>query len=128
MKKFGELVGISFQIKDDLFDFEAGNKTGKPNGIDIKEQKMTLPLIYMLSQAGYAERRRTIRTIRNHHDNPVRVAEIIDRVNHSGGIAYAREKMLSYRGQALEILASFPENDARRALEQLVVFTTERSK
>jgi octaprenyl-diphosphate synthase len=82
----------------------------------------------MLSQVGAAERRRIIRTIRNHHDNQVRVSGIIDRVNHSGGIAYAREKMLSYRAQALEMLATFPENDARRALEQLVIFTTERSK
>jgi octaprenyl-diphosphate synthase len=128
MKKFGELVGISFQIKDDLFDFESGNRTGKPNGIDIKEQKMTLPLIYMLSQLAPLEKRRTIRIIKNHHDDPVRVAGIIDQVNHSGGISYARDKMLEYRQKALDILLAMPSNEARRALEQLVIYTTERNR
>jgi octaprenyl-diphosphate synthase len=128
MKKFGELVGISFQIKDDLFDFEMGNRTGKPNGIDIKEQKMTLPLIYMLSQLAPGEKRRTIRTIKNHHDEPARVAEIIDQVNHSGGISYARGKMLEYRQKAIDMLQSMPENEARKSLEQLVIYTTERNK
>jgi octaprenyl-diphosphate synthase len=128
MKKFGELVGISFQIKDDLFDFDAGNRTGKPNGIDIKEQKMTLPLIYMLSQLSASEKRKTIRTIKNHHDDPARVAGIIDRVNHSGGISYARNKMLEYRQQALDMLKLMPENEARKSLEELVIYTTERNK
>ncbi len=128
MKKFGEYVGISFQIKDDLFDFETGNRTGKPNGIDIKEQKMTLPLIYMLSQLAPGEKRRTIRIIKNHHDEPVRVAEIIDQVNHSGGISYARNKMLEYRQKAIDMLREMPDNEARSALEQLVIFTTERNK
>jgi octaprenyl-diphosphate synthase len=128
MKKFGELVGISFQIKDDLFDFEAGNRTGKPNGIDIKEQKMTLPLIYMLNQLSAYDRRMTIRTIKNHHDDPVRVAGIIEKVNHSGGIVYARDKMLEYRQKALEILKDMPENEARKSLKQLVIYTTERNK
>lgn len=128
MKRFGELVGISFQIKDDLFDFDAGNRTGKPNGIDIKEQKMTLPLIYMLNQLSPAQKRKTIRTIKNHHDDPVRVAEIIDQVNHSGGISYARSKMLEYRQQAIDMLKEMPENEARKSLEQLVIYTTERNK
>ena len=128
MKEFGYTVGISFQIKDDLFDFEKGNSTGKPNGIDIKEQKMTLPLIYMLSRLSPVERRRTIRTIKNHHDDPASVTEIISRVNESGGISYARERMLEYRGKALDMLTRFPGNDARQALEKLVVFTTERDK
>jgi octaprenyl-diphosphate synthase len=128
MKKFGEYVGISFQIKDDLFDFESGNRTGKPNGIDIKEQKMTLPLIYMLSQIASGEKRRTIRVIKNHHDEPARVAEIIKQVNNSGGISYARSKMLEYRQKALDMLQSMPANEARTALEQLVMFTTERNK
>jgi octaprenyl-diphosphate synthase len=128
MKLFGELVGISFQIKDDLFDFEAGNRTGKPNGIDIKEQKMTLPLIYMLSQLSAVDKRSTIRTIKNHHDDPVRVAEIIDRVNHSGGISYARSKMLEYRQKAIDMLQEMPANEARKSLEKLVIYTTERNK
>lgn len=128
MKEFGEYVGISFQIKDDLFDFETGNRTGKPNGIDIKEQKMTLPLIYMLSQLPSSEKRKTIRTIKNHHDDPVRVAGIIDQVNHSGGISYARGKMMEYRQKAIDLLKTMPESDAREALEQLVIYTTERNK
>lgn len=128
MKKFGEYVGISFQIKDDLFDFESGNRTGKPNGIDIKEQKMTLPLIYMLSQLAPGEKRRTIRIIKNHHDEPARVAEIIKQVNNSGGISYARSKMLEYRQKALDMLQSLPANEARESLEKLVMFTTERNK
>lgn len=128
MKQFGEYVGISFQIKDDLFDFESGNRTGKPNGIDIKEQKMTLPLIYMLSQLAPGEKRRTIRIIKNHHDEPARVAEIIKQVNNSGGISYARSKMLEYRQKALDMLQSLPDNEARESLEKLVMFTTERNK
>jgi octaprenyl-diphosphate synthase len=128
MKQFGEYVGISFQIKDDLFDFDQGSKTGKPNGIDIKEQKMTLPLIHMLSQAGLLERRRIIRTIKYHHDEPSQVTDIIDRVNHSGGISYARSKMMEYRQKAIDMLATFPPSDYRDSLEKLVIFTTERNK
>jgi octaprenyl-diphosphate synthase len=128
MKQFGEYVGISFQIKDDLFDYESGNRTGKPNGIDIKEQKMTLPLIYMLGQLSPVEKRRTIRTIKIHHDDPARVAEIISQVNRSGGISYARGKMLEYRQKALDMLHTLPGNEAREALEKLVIYTTERNK
>jgi octaprenyl-diphosphate synthase len=128
MKKFGEYVGISFQIKDDLFDFETGNRTGKPNGIDIKEQKMTLPLIYMLSQLSPLDKRHTIRIIKNHHDDPARVSEIINQVNNSGGIIYARKQMLEYRQKALDMLQAMPDNEARKSLEKLVMFTTERNK
>jgi len=128
MRQFGEYVGISFQIKDDLFDFETVNKTGKPNGIDIKEQKMTLPLIHMLSQLNPGQKRQTIRTIKNHHDDPGRVAAIIDQVNHSGGINYARSRMLEYRQKALDLLQTMPANESRDALEKLVVYTTERNK
>jgi octaprenyl-diphosphate synthase len=128
MREIGEYVGIAFQIKDDLFDFEYGNQTGKPNGIDIKEQKMTLPLIYMLSQLPASEKRKTIRIIKNHHDDPVRVAGIISQVNQSGGINYARGKMMEYREKALDLLGTLPENEARKSLEKLVIYTTERNK
>jgi octaprenyl-diphosphate synthase len=128
MKAFGEYVGISFQIKDDLFDFDMGNKTGKPKGIDIKEQKMTLPLIHMLSQVSPSEKRRTIRAIKYRHDEPAEVAAIIDQVNHSGGISYAREKMMEYRQKAIDLLQTFPPSEFRTSLEELVVFTTERNK
>lgn len=128
MKEFGSNVGIAFQIKDDLFDFEKGNKTGKPAGIDIKEQKMTLPLIHMLGQLSWSEKRQMIRIVKSHHDDPVRVAEVIDRVNNSGGIEYARNSMLDYRSRALDSLHQFPDSESRQALEKLVIFTTERNK
>jgi octaprenyl-diphosphate synthase len=128
MRDFGTNVGIAFQIKDDLFDFEKGNHTGKPTGIDIKEQKMTLPLIYMLNKLSWAEKREMIRIVKSHHDDPVKVAEVIDRVNESGGIEYARSRMLEYRAKALEILHQFPDSQSRQALEKLVIFTTERNK
>lgn len=128
MHDFGINVGIAFQIKDDLFDFEKGNETGKPAGIDIKEQKMTLPLIYMLNQLSWTEKRQMIRIIKSHHDDPEKVAEVIDRVNRSGGIEYARQSMLDYRSKALDILHGFPDSSSRQALEKLVIFTTERNK
>jgi octaprenyl-diphosphate synthase len=128
MHAFGEKVGIAFQIKDDLFDFETGNATGKPNGIDIKEQKMTLPLIHMLSQLSWTEKRQTIRIIRHHNNDPVRVAEVINKVNHSGGIEYARKRMTEYRDEALQILNSFPPGPSRDSMEKLVIYTTERNK
>ncbi len=126
--RFGEYVGIAFQIKDDLFDFQESKTIGKPNGIDIKEQKMTLPLIYMLNHAKVAEKRKVINTIKNHNNNPEKVAVVIEKVNASGGIEYAREKMMEYRQKAFDILRTFPHSEMRDALERLVVFTTERNK
>jgi octaprenyl-diphosphate synthase len=128
MKLFGENVGIAFQIKDDLFDYESSNKTGKPNGIDIKEQKMTLPLIYLLNNTSYIEKRKIINIVKNHNNNPEKVARVIGMVNQSGGIDYAREKMKFYHENALRILSEFPESEARQALKQLVDFTIERKK
>ena len=94
MRLFGEYVGIAFQIKDDLFDYEKNLATGKPNGIDIKEKKMTLPLIYMLNNMSWLEKRKAINIVRNHNNEPVKVAALISKVNLSGGIAYATEKMM----------------------------------
>jgi len=121
-------VGTAFQIRDDLFDYQKHNKTGKPGGADIREQKMTLPLIYLLNQSGRAEKHHIISTVKNHHNDPKRVAELISKVEASGGMRYAHEKMLEYRGRALEILAGFPDNDFRKSLNQLVMFTTERER
>lgn len=128
LKLFGQQVGIAFQIKDDLFDYESSNHTGKPNGIDIKEQKMTLPLIHMLDHVSRTEKRKIINTVKNHNQDPARVSEVINKVNGSGGIDYAKEKMFEYREKALEILQEFPECPARHSLENLVVYTTERKK
>lgn len=128
MRFFGLNVGMAFQIKDDLFDFQQSNKTGKPSGIDIKEQKMTLPLIYMLNNSGYSEKRRVINTIKNHHNNPEKVNQVVKMVNQSGGIEYAQQKMQEFQNKAIDILRTFPESDYRTSLEKLVIFTTERNK
>ncbi|MEI6695783.1 MAG: polyprenyl synthetase family protein [Bacteroidota bacterium] len=128
MHLFGENVGIAFQIKDDLFDYEKSRETGKPNGIDIKEQKMTLPLIYMLNNSSYLEKRYAINIVKNHHNKPEKVAELIKKVNSSGGIEYARDKMLEYKDKALVLLSEMPESEARNAMEQLVLFSIERKK
>ena len=125
MKLFGEKVGVAFQIKDDLFDYEFSNKTGKPNGIDIKEQKMTLPLIYLLNNSSWTEKRKIINIVKNHNNNPTKVKFVIDKVNQSGGIEYTKEKMKLYHQDALDILHKFPESEYRTALQQLVDFTIE---
>ncbi|MAC94234.1 MAG: polyprenyl synthetase [Flavobacteriales bacterium] len=128
MRLFGEKVGICFQIKDDLFDYGSGEDIGKPSGIDIKEKKMTLPLIHALSQAPKRERRKIINTVKNNNNDDKKVQEVINFVLQSGGIQYASEKMYAYRDEALSILNEFPENEARESLKNLVLFTTERKK
>lgn len=126
--KLGEQIGMAFQIKDDLFDFGDGKNTGKPQGTDLKEKKLTLPIIYTLNKASNSDRRNMIYTIKNESNNKQKSAEIIDFVWKSGGIEYAKEVMHRYRAQALDILGSFPDNEGRRGLEQLIWFTTERQK
>jgi len=126
MHQFGEYVGIAFQIKDDLFDLKKDNNTGKPNGIDIKEKKMTLPLIHMLNNISYLEKKRIINIIKNHNNNPKKVAHVIDQINNSEGIKYTKDKMMEYQDKALNILKEFPESQSRNSLEQLVIFTTQR--
>lgn len=128
MHLFGECVGIAFQIRDDLFDYQNSYNIGKPNGIDIKEQKMTLPLIYMLNNVGFYEKRRIVNVVKNHNNDPDRVATLIEQVNRSGGIEYATEKMKEYQQHSIDLLHQFPESEFRNSLEQLVVFTTERNK
>lgn len=124
---FGEKVGIAFQIKDDLFDY-GDAEIGKPLGIDIKEKKMTLPLIYALNQADWSTKRHVINTIKNDSENPKKVAEVIDFVKKSGGLQYATEVMQNIVREALAILDSFPESIYRTSLAGLVQFTIERAK
>lgn len=126
MWQFGEYVGIAFQIKDDLFDYQRSSTTGKPSGTDIRDQKMTLPLIYLLSRSGYLEKRWVINTVKNHHNDAAKVEQLISKVVACGGIDYAREKMMEYRQKALDILATFPQSTYRQSLEELVLFTTDR--
>lgn len=127
MHAFGEKVGIAFQIKDDLFDY-GDAEVGKPLGIDIKEKKMTLPLIYALNQSSWLEKRRIINIVRNESHKPRKVSEVIAYVKQSGGIEYAQQVMLRYVEEARQLLHAFPESKYRHSLEQLVQFTIERTK
>jgi octaprenyl-diphosphate synthase len=126
-RTFGEKVGIAFQIKDDLFDYGT-QEVGKPLGIDIKEKKMTLPLIYALSKASWSEKRDIIYMIKNQSHKPKKVAEVIDFVKRSGGIEYATQAMQAYQDEALSVLHTLPDSENRQALEQLVRYTIERTK
>ncbi len=125
LRQFGEKVGIAFQIKDDLFDY--GNEAvGKPTGNDIKEKKLTLPLIYTLNHINRAARREIIYIIKNHNKDHEKVQQVIRKVIETGGIDYATRQMNSYRDEALAILHQFEDNDARKGLEELVRYTTDR--
>jgi octaprenyl-diphosphate synthase len=126
MKQFGEAVGMAFQIKDDLFDYGDGLGTGKPSGIDIKERKITLPLLRAISQADNSDKRWLVKSVKHHYDNPKRVKEVIDFVLKTDGIAYAVQAMNNYKQQALDILNNFEDSNARNSLELLVRFSTER--
>lgn len=126
MKLFGEKIGMAFQIKDDLFDY-GEMEIGKPLGIDIKEKKMTLPLIYALSKSGYMEKRKIISIVKNESDKPKKVKEVIAYVKGSGGIDYALKVMDKFHQEALVLLQDFPDSTYKKSLEQLVQFTIDRS-
>ncbi len=127
MRLFGEKVGIAFQIKDDLFDFGIDD-VGKPLGNDIKEKKLTLPLIHALKQVTKSEKRYIINLVKNHHEDQKKVNEVITFVKANGGMEYATSQMFAYQRDAFEILAQFPKSEHRDGLEQLVRYTTERNK
>ncbi len=127
MLQFGEKIGIAFQIKDDLFDYGTA-EIGKPVGIDIKEKKMTLPLIYALNKADKSDKRYIINLIKNESEKPKKVAEVIDFVKKSGGIEYTHQVMHRYYQEAEQILAVFPESIYKISLQELVKFTIERNK
>ena len=122
---FGEKVGIAFQIKDDLFDY-GQDSIGKPTGIDIKEKKMTLPLIYTLQHADKATRRKIIYIVKNNSTDRAKVDEVIALVQQSGGIAYAQNKMMQYKNDALQLLNTYPDTDAKAAMVELVNFVIDR--
>ena len=125
---FGEKVGIAFQIKDDLFDYTQSSFIGKPTGIDIREQKMTLPLIYTLNNVDKKTKNGIINTVKNHHKNDKKVAELIVLVKDTGGLKYASEIMKNYQKEALTILSEFPDSDAKNSLELLVDYVINRKK
>src|SRR5260370_2048211 len=125
MRLFGENAGMAFQIKDDLFDYFSDN-VGKPTGNDIKEKKLTLPLIYTLNNADKSTRRQLIYIIKNQNKKKDKVNFVIEKVKQSGGIDYAVEKMNAYKQEALQILSEFPDSDSKKALIDLVSFVTDR--
>lgn len=125
MRMFGEFVGMAFQIKDDLFDY-GSEEIGKPTGNDIKEKKLTLPLIYTLNKVDKQTRRELIYIIKNNNKDKLKVRKVIDTVVRAGGISYSEEIMNDYRDKALHILYEFPDTEIRRGLEELVRFTTDR--
>jgi octaprenyl-diphosphate synthase len=125
LRCFGEKVGMAFQIKDDLFDYGSSN-IGKPTGNDIKEKKLTLPLIYTLNNCSSDTKRKLIYIIKNENTQKDKVQFVIDTVVAAGGIAYAKAKMESYRDEALALLHEFPDSNIRQALEELVLYTTDR--
>lgn len=128
MRKFGELVGLAFQIKDDIFDYGTPENIGKPTGIDIRERKMTLPLIYALNTGSIEVKRELISIVKNHNENPKKVDRAIELVIAAGGIAYAHSKMMELANQALELLEPIPDSEAKRAIIGLVEYTTQREK
>ena len=125
MRNFGEKVGIAFQIKDDLFDYGT-DKVGKPTGNDIREKKLTLPLIYTLNKVDKSIRKRLIYILKNKHKNQTQINFVIEQVIEAGGIEYATNKMNAYRDEALSILHQFDKTAVRDELESLVRFTTDR--
>ena len=121
-------VGIAFQIKDDIFDYQAKGILGKPTGNDIKEKKITMPLLYVLSNSDEKERRRILHEVKRKHKNTAKVQELVKLVVDRGGLDYATEQMNVYRDRAIQKIMEFPETDARTALIELVNYVTTRKK
>lgn len=128
MRLFGETIGIAFQIKDDIFDYGTPDDIGKPTGHDIRERKMTLPLIYVLNTAPADVKKTLINIVKNHNENPKKVKEAVDLVIKHGGIEYTHAKMLEYKEKALELLTDIPASEAKNAFLGLVEYTTNRKK
>ncbi len=128
MEAFGECLGMAFQIRDDLFDYDRNGNSGKPSGNDIKERKMTLPFIHALSQCTASEKSQIIKMMRQKNKSAKMVDDIMDFVRRNGGIEYAQGIMATYKDKALEILSSFPQNEANTSLVQLVEYTVSRKK
>lgn len=126
-RKFGELCGMAFQIKDDLFDY-GSTAIGKPTGIDIKEQKMTLPLIYVLNICSKDEKKWLINSVKNHNKDKKRVKEVIAFVKENGGLDYAVQKMIAYKNEALSLLEAYPESAYKSSLELMVNYVVDRKK
>jgi octaprenyl-diphosphate synthase len=127
MRLFGEYIGMAFQIKDDLFDYGT-RKIGKPTGIDIKEQKMTLPLIYTINNCTSKERNWIVNSIKRHNKDQRRVKELIELVKNKGGLDYAIQKMKYFQSEALKLIKNYPESHYKDALVMMVNYVIERNK
>jgi octaprenyl-diphosphate synthase len=126
-REFGTKVGMAFQIKDDLFDY-GSDDIGKPRGIDIKEKKLTLPLIYTLSKSSWMDRRKIINIVKNHSSDTKKVHQVIQMVKDSGGLDYATKIMHQFRDEALAMLEEFTPSESRDSIRDLVTYTIERKK
>ncbi len=128
MRQFGELVGLAFQIKDDIFDYGSEEGIGKPTGNDLRERKMTLPLIHVLNTAPKNIKKELISIVKNHNDDPKYIARGIELVVSGGGIKYATNKMMELKVQALQLLDGIPDSESKRSIIGLVEYTTQRKK
>jgi octaprenyl-diphosphate synthase len=128
MQKFGELLGIAFQIKDDLLDYQINSVTGKPAGNDLQESKLTLPLIFALENAESSEKRKILRLMHSNGNDRKRMTEIRSFINKYKGLEYASSKMTEYTELALQKLEAYPENEIRGSLQQFVRYTIYRNK
>lgn len=128
LRQFGELSGIAFQIKDDLFDYTSTDIIGKPIGVDIKEQKMTLPFIYVLNTTDSHSKKWLINSIKNHNKNKKRVREVIEFVKHNGGLDYAIQKMNDFKNQAFIVLNEFPSSPSKNSLKLMLNYIIGRKK
>jgi octaprenyl-diphosphate synthase len=126
MKAFGENLGMAFQIKDDLLDFDTTSKTGKPAHNDLKDRKFSLPLIYTFKNVGFSEKRKLLGILKNHSNDKEKIAHLIQRIKEEKGFEYAENRMNEYKNHALKILTEFPNSKYKKSLEDLVIFTTER--
>jgi octaprenyl-diphosphate synthase len=128
MFRIGQDVGIAFQIKDDIFDYQSKGVLGKPTGNDIKEKKITLPLLYVLDQSDKTEKRRILSLVKKKNKNAAKVKELVDLVVAKGGLEYAEQRMNEFRDKAIGQIKQLPENESRTALIELVNYTTTRKK
>lgn len=128
MRKFGETIGLAFQIKDDIFDYGNDEKIGKPTGNDIRERKVTMPLIYALNNSDKATKKELISILKKHNENKKKVRRAVDLVVAAGGVAYAHKKMMTLKDEALDLIKDVPESPAKNALIGLVEYTTLRMK
>jgi len=128
MWQFGEYVGMAFQIKDDLLDYQNNGGIGKPSGNDIKEKKLTLPIIYALEKSSLTEKKKMLSIVKRHNKNKQKVQEVIDFVIAKGGIEYASQRMHEYKNKALSLLNGIPDNSSKGALEELVNYVVIRKK